>query len=1191
MFSATAIKQILAITHIFCFGIMSSIAEDANAQDVKKLNISLRIEEVSLVETFEQIEELTGLRFLYSSEVIKISQKVSLHAKNEPLEFVLNSISKQVNVSFKLINNTISVKKELSIRTSQTKKISGIIVDADTGDELIGATVKVKGTNRGTITDIEGKYSVEVTALDTLEVAYVGYKSVEENISKRSIVDIKMESDISQLDEVVVVALNVRKKQKAIGYSTQKISGVEIQEANEPNLINALNGKIAGAQITNTNGGIGASSTIILRGYNSLSGNNQPLFVVDGIPISNMVHQTSRAFGGAISPNQSGFLGEGFRTDDDGGEIQVDFGNSAAEINPSDIETIQVLKGATAAALYGARAANGALLITTKSGASQRGLGVSFRTSISVQTPLKTPNFQTQFGKGINGLYSFPYLNSNSARNFGPKFTGQLVDQYNPYHPNDPRSLPWVNGLGSDPIRDFLELGITQNYSLSITNSFDSWSYRFSYSRLNQKGMIPNTDLLRNSLMLNVRTLLGKKIKVSIGISYINSGSKNRPEIGAKNSSNIVYTFLRTGTNERLDKLKNYWEPQKEGEKQATSDRKVNNPFFLAEENINSNTRYRVMGNVLVDYKVTNSLTFQLRTGRDFYRDNRIAKKPFSHFPYSNGFYAEASVFYVEENSDALLTYEKGFGLLSLKVIGGGNRLNQRTEELRASTDTDGLVVPGLFNLSNSRSPTISGNYLSRKSINSLYGGVTIGFDDYLFLEITGRNDWSSALPLSNNSFFYPSVSLSGVISDIINFQLTSPEDYIKTRISYAAVGNDTSPYQTDVITINGRTNENITINTVNGTLGNSALKPEDISSIEAGVETRLLDDRLFLDATIYSIKNKQQIAVIPVAAESGFLKRIANIPATITNKGIELTAVVTPVKTDRIRWDLTMNWSQNVNRVSGLKYGDSERIILAERWINLDVKNNGSYGDFYGDFLLKVDESGQYGQQGSQVYQSSGQAEESDDGDYNVEAKPILGNGVPDWIAGIKSTISYKGFSFGCLFDINYGGRIHSRTYVSGNRFGALKESVKVFRRDNAEAVDLALQEGHKVVDGEQWIVLDGAIIDRSTGEVMVNRKLVARVSKVYEGYFDNDAIGTFDRTFVKLRELKISYRFPSSIIRNLSLEEVNLTVFGRNLMLWDNVPHIDPETAGYSGELVGGEFFSLPSARSFGFSLTAKF
>ncbi len=1161
------------------------------SQNINTTKISLNKKNVTLQQIFTTISKVTQFNITYGNNITKDKQVYNVIYKNTSVAKILDELGSKANFSYIVENKDVIIRNQSTQKnTRQDKVIKGKVVDK-TGETLPGASIVVKGTSIGINTGLDGTFTLKLPEnATTLVVSYLGYIKKEVPITNVLEFTIVLEEASQSLDEVVVTALNIKRGKKTLGYATQKISGSEIAQTAEPNLLSSFSGKIAGAQITNTNGSVGSSSTIVLRGYNSLSGRNQPLFVVDGIPISNEVHQSTRTFGGPSNPNQSGFFGEGQFSGTDG-EVQVDYGNAAAEINPQDIQEVQVLKGATASALYGARAANGVILITTKKGRKKNGLGISLTFDTSIQTALKTPEFQTQFGKGSNGLYSFPDLNANSRRNFGPRFSGQNIPQYDPNNPTVPRNIPWINRLGSDPIGDFLETGITHNYNLSITRGNEDGNFRLSFSRLDQKGMVPNTDLERNSLSLNSNYNLSSKFSIGTSFNYINSGSDNRPEIGAKNPSNILFAFLQTGTNESLSDLQNYWEPFQTNVKQATSDRTVNNPYFLAHENLNGNSRNRLFGNFKFNYEITNNLSMQFRTGLDFYRDKRTSKKSFSHFPYTNGFYSEADIFYQENNTDILFTYKKDIKNVSLKVIAGANRLDQRYEELRASTGVDGLVVPGVFNLSNSRSPVIANNFTSHKRINSIYGSITLGLNDYLFLDVTGRNDWSSALPIDNNSFFYPSVSLSGIVSDILDLDLGDQGEYLKTRFSYAEVGNDTDPYQTSSVSINGSSVEGITANTVNETLGNIQLKPENITSYEFGIEGSLFKNRLFFDASVYSIQNTDQIAVVPLATESGFLERTINVPAKIKNQGIELSTTITPIKNDDFQWDLTLNWAKNTNKIEDFQIGESDRITLAERWINLDIVNGGSYGDFYGDYLLKVDENGNLGRVGLQVFRPDGRSEESDDvGSLVAEAKPLIGNANPDWIGGINNSFRYKNFNFSFLFDINKGGNVHSRTFVIGNNFGSLIESTQVFERDSPAAASQAIAEGQTVIPEEHWVVLNGAFLDKTDG-FTTPANFAARTQNVYRRYFDNDAIGTFDRTFVKLREVKLAYQFPKSFTDLLSIQDASLTVYGRNLLLWDNVPHIDPEAAGYSGELIGGEFFALPSARTFGFSLTANF
>lgn len=1172
------------------FFITSSFANTLHSQNLEDIYINLELHNPTLLQIIDKIENKTEFQFIYMQSKLPLYEKVDINTKEQSIKDILNTVSKKLHLQFKKIKNTIILKpKNLDLNDLQDKvELSGVVFDEETKVPLPGATVYIKGLNTGTTTDFDGKFKLTVPRNQTVIFSYLGYDNKEISIYKSQQLRIGLNAAANNLNEVIVTALNIKRAEKTIGYAVQQLGGAEIEESNETNLISTLSGKVAGVQITNTNGAVGASSSIILRGYNSLSGRNQPLFIVDGVPISNEIHQTSRAFGGPANPNQSGFEGEGTN----GGEQQVDYGNAAAEINPADIENIQILKGANASALYGSRAANGVILITTKSGKNQKGLGVAINSSLSFQTPLKTPKFQTEFGKGNNGLYAYPELNANTGRNFGPRFNGQIIAQYDPLRPLAPQNRAWINRLGDDPVRDFLRTGITRINGISITNGGDNGNFRLSYTRFDQEGMVPNTDLSRNSLSLNTSYNPSPKLTVGASINYINSGSDNRPNIGAKSESNVIFTLLKLGGNESLDELRNYWEPFKENVQQATSDETVNNPYFLVHENLNGNRRDRIYGNINLTYTFSDKFSLQLKSGRDIYSDKRTTIKAFSHIPYQNGFYSEANVFFREDNSDFLFTYNNDINKsFSISTIAGGNHFDQKIEELRGSSGAEGLVTPGFYNLSNSANIPLAQNYKARKQINSLYGGVTLGFKNAIFLDVTARNDWSSTLPKGSNSYFYPSASISTIISDIFDMS-DLRTDYLKIRASYAEVGNDTDPYQTNPLTFNGGSAEGIAINSLSSTLGNKDLVPENIVSSEIGVEAGFFKGRFGFDLTFYQIENQQQIATIPLPSESGFLNQVINVPAEITNNGIEISLRLVPLRTQNFKWDMTLNWAKNNNKVSGLKIIDEgERITLAERWINLDIVNGGRFGDFYGDYLLRVDQNGNLGQEGIQIFRQDGRSEESDDvGNLVAEAKPLLGNATPDWIGGIQNTFSYKNFDLSFLFDVNKGGEIYSRTYVVGNQIGSLQESVTLIRRDDPAAVQGAIATGNSVTPGEQWVRLQGALLDNTSGSTTPST-IYGRTSNFYRRYFDNDAIGVFDRSFVKLRELKLSYNFPSNLLKNLGLQTANLSLFGRNLFLWDNVPHIDPEVAGYSGELPGGEYFALPSARSIGISLNLRF
>ncbi len=1182
------ILQIMTKVFLFlCFtSVFSFTPNKANSQ-IAKISIDSN-KTLSIESVFELIQNQAGYTFVYSDEMIANAPDVYLKKGIIRADKLLKKGLTPIGCTYEFTENETVVVRKMTTTIEVQQTLSGNISD-ENGQPLPGATVIVKGTTQGTTSDFDGNFSISANIGDTLTFTFVGFKTQSILVENTNDITVILTEEANQLDDVIVTALGIERAERSVGYATQGVDGSELEESNETNLINALNGKISGVQITNSSGAIGSSSSIILRGAKSVTGKNQPLFIIDGIPISNEVHQSTRNFTGRGNPNASGYDGEGSISN---GEQQVDFGNSAGEINPADIESVQVLKGANAAALYGSRAANGVILITTKTGNRKRGIGVSVNSTVSFQSALKTPIFQTEFGKGNNGFYSYPDINANVGKNFGPRFNGQMIPQYDVNNPSVPIIRPWINRLGSDPIGDFLNTGTTLINGFSVTNGMENGDFRLSYTKFDQQGIVPNTDLSRNSVSLSGSYKPTSKLTVKASINYIQSESDNRPNIGAKSRSNVIRNILKLGGNESLEELKNYWKPFRENVEQSTADTSINNPYFSVYENTNGNDRQRVFGNMSLNYKFNENLSLQFRTGKDFYSDKRTTKKAFSHSSYKNGFYSQASVFYSEDNTDLLLTYNEDINDdFTINLIGGVNRLNIKTEELRGRSGYgSGLVTPGFFNLSNSEESPVAQNFTTNKRINSVYGSATFGYRNYLFLDVTARNDWSSSLPAANNSYFYPSASISAIISDIVDLS-SLKIDYLKLRGSYAEVGNDTDPYQTNPYTFSGGSVEGIAINSILPTVGNKNLVPENIVSTEFGIEGGLFNNRVGFDITFYKSNNNQQIATVPLATETGFLNRVINVPAKISNQGVELSLNVVPIKTNDFIWDLTLNWSKNENTVSGFSnLADGQRFTLAERWINIDIVNGGSFGNFYGDYLLRVDENGKLGQKGLQIFRPDGRSEESDDvGSLIAEKKPLIGNGFPDWVGGVLNSFTYKNFNLSVLFDTNQGGELYSRTNNEGKKLGALIESVTLQERDNAAAAAAAAAAGKNVQPGEHWSVLEGALINKSTGETTPST-IYARTENFYKRYFDNDDTGTYDRSFVKLRELKLSYSFKEELSK-WHISSATLAVFGRNLALWDNIPHVDPEAAGYSGEIPGGEFYNIPSSKSYGISLNINF
>jgi TonB-linked SusC/RagA family outer membrane protein len=1048
--------------------------------------------------------------------------------------------------------------------TGQDNKIevTGTVTDARTGETLPGASVTVKGTTSGTIAGNDGTYRLPVPdGTAVIEFRYTGYESRQEAVGNRRVINAALREFVSRLDEVVVTALGVTRETRTIGFSVQGIEGVTLVESRESNLVNALNGRLAGVRVTNPAGGIGSSANIQVRGQNFVSGynyNNSPLFVIDGVPVSNNNEQSTRAFTGRQDFNNPNFTS---------GEGEVDYGNAAAEIDPNDIASITVLKGPNAAALYGARASNGVVLVTTRSGKGTRGIGVSFSTSLSLESPLVLPRYQYKYGQGRDGQYAYKDgagggTNDNVMENWGPPMNGQLVAQWDsPVDPVTGERVPTPFVAYPNQLKDFFEVGSTSSTNVSVAGSNGKHDFRASYTYMTQSGIVPNTDLSRHSIGLNAGYALAPALKLTVNMNHVQSRSDNRASYGAKNEDAIMRVFLYMPRNVDVKKLRDYWQQGSGNTMQnspiwSANGTRWNNPYFVAHENLNANRRERIFGHARLEYDILPNLHLTLRSGRDFYVDKRSMRHAVSSSQYVDGYYQEDDVTFLEVNHDFLLTYDRPLSLdFTLSASVGGNLMRQQTGRLGAIASR--LAIPGVYNLTNNATPIVAGNYRQEKRVNSLYGTARVGYRNAVFLDLTGREDWSSALPRANRAYFYPSASLSAVVTELLH--VDSREHFVKARASVASVRRDLEPYQTttNFQISQGWGGETVAVH--NNNYPNANIRPENVLSYEFGLDSRLFKNRVALDATMYKSITTDLIIPVTLNPSAGYDTKLMNV-GKMTNRGVEVMLGVTPARTRDFSWRVTINAAANRNRVVYLAEDRGvSRIRQLERWASLELrtentKGDGSFGSLYGDYLIY--------KEGQLTHKNGLPQEENGDWGY-------LGNVNPDWTGSVDNEFRYKALSLSALFSIQRGGVVHSRTFINGIGAGSLEESL--VGRDANGAGNMT-----------------GAGIDVDTGAANTTP---VTVRNYWRAYYDNDMIGTFDASHVKLREARVSYRLPSSFLSRYSITGASLSLVGRNLLLWSDVPNIDPEVSAYDGQFQGVEAMSLPSLRSYTLSLNFTF
>jgi TonB-linked SusC/RagA family outer membrane protein len=1036
-----------------------------------------------------------------------------------------------------------------SIIFAQTSPFKGKVVD-EQNLSLPGATILVKGTTTGVITDMNGNFEIQIPEGNkVITISYIGFNSVDFNTSKLKTAVIVLTSDSENLNEIVVTALGIKREKKSLGYASQELNSDEVSSSREPNLLNGISGKVAGLQITNSPSSLGGSARVSIRGDASLNINgNSPLFIVDGTPISNEIVGSS-----------------GSRTQD------VDYGNGASEINPENIESINVLKGPAAAALYGARAANGAIIITTKKGKSKSGaLGVSINSGFTLENILLLPDWQNEYGQGNNKQFEFVDGSGSGIadgvdESWGPRLdTGLLIAQFDSPRADGTRGgdlfstspitpTPWVSNPNNT--RNFFNTGYTSTNSVAISKSGDLGNIRFSYQNLDQKGTVPNTDLKRNTFNLSSGLNLTNKVTLNANINYIKTDSDNRPSL-SYGTENIMYLFAWYGRQINTNSLRDYWMPGREGVQQYNYNYNYHdNPFFNVNENTNSQDKDRIYGNININYKINDNWSAMVRSGRDFYRDLRTKKRAFSTQRFPLGSYREDNVFFEESNTDFLVTYDKNFKeKWSFNISAGGNQFRQKQDYTQ--TVAPQLINPGVYSFNNTRRPLEVSSNNKEKRINSLYGFARFTYDDKLFLDITGRNDWSSTLPINNNSYFYPSVTLSAIVSDI--FDLPQFVSFAKIRAAYAEVGNDTDPYKLQSFYTNEIPFGENPVLTESSLIPNANLKPENTSSYEFGVDVRLFRSRVNLDMTYYSGTTKNQIIPISTDIASGYTSKLINA-GEVKNYGFEAIASFVPVKTDNFTWNSTFNFSTNRSQVTDL--GGVNYTLTERNGVFIQAREGGSISAIYGRGFQRTAD-------GQMIFNDQGIPQRTNELVYQ-------GDYAADYTLGISNSFKYKAFDFSFLLDTRQGGIVVSRTKTIASTSGQLRETL---------------------VGRENGIVGEGVVNTGTLENPIYAPNTVNVDARTYNNrYYERDNVeaAKYDASYTKLRQVALGYSLPKTVTEKLPVTNARFSVTGRNLILWTDNPHFDPETVSMSGGTLqpGIENMSYPSTRAFTFNLTVNF
>lgn len=1035
--------------------------------------------------------------------------------------------------------------------SAQDVTVTGTVKSAD-GETLPGVSVSIKETRQATISDAKGAFSIHAPDKGTLIFSYIGFKSQEIQINKNAgPISVILQSSDNALDEVVVTALGISREKKSLGYAVQELKGDRVAEAKESNLVNALAGKIAGVRVTNSQGSMG-SSRVVIRGETSIAGNNQPLFVVDGIPVDNAQLNSAGA---------------------------RDYANTISDINPEDIESMSVLKGPNAAALYGSRAAAGVILIKTKTGKSKKGLGIAINSNAVLETLLTLPVYQNAFGQGSEGKFSYvdgagKGINDGVDESWGPKLDGRLIPQFY----SKGVAVPFV--AHPDNVRDFFQTGYSLNNGVSVADAGEKYDYRISYNNLKQVGIVPNSGQGKNSFVLNTSLKITPKLTLTANANYSKLNSDNLPGTGGSRSTSTMLQFTWFGRQVDINQLKDYLDEN--GKTFNWNNSYYSNPYWVAYENTVSQNRSRIIGSLALNYKIIDGLDLNFRSGTDYYNDRRKVRIAYGTNGTPFGSYTESAFTVSENNTDATLNFNKQLNDdFSLELLGGGNIRRQYIEQNDQSAPK--LAIAGLYTLKNSRDPLISSNNLSRLKSYSVYASGQLGFRNYLFANITARNDWSSTLPAQNRSYFYPSFNGSFVATEAFDIK-SEALNYLKIRGGWSKVGKDADPYRLiNTYAFSAPFNANPQLTTSNIDL-NPNLKPETTTSTELGVEAVFFNKRLRFDLSAYNTNSYNQILAADVSQSTGFSSKLLNA-GKINNKGIEAQLGITPIK-KQFTWDIDFNFAANRSRVIEL---DAEKLltnyIVATNSAQVIATVGQPYGSLFGTAFLRNGN-------GNIIVNATGAPATN-------PTKQVLGKYTPDWIGGVYNTFTYKGISLGVLVDASIGGSIYNGTYATGTYTGVLASTlpgraaeyggISYYYPDNKK------ENGTVRVNGTApagvTVYDDGIVFDGVTADGKRNEKVLP-AQQYYKSFRNIDEANIFDASYVKLREVKLSYNLPAKWLRPLSLQGVSVSLVGRNL--WNihrNTVDIDPEVAFNTGNGQGLESLSNPSTRSYGINLNVKF
>jgi TonB-linked SusC/RagA family outer membrane protein len=1148
------LKKMKITIFLICISVLSSFAMENYAQSTK---LSLALENTSIRGILNNIESQSEFKFFYSSKV-DVERKATVIQKNKKVFDILDELFDGTGIKYEVYGRQIallaggeSFSNPEQLVASQQKTLTGSITDATTGEALIGVTVFIPNTNTGVVSDANGKFSINAPAMNaSIVFSFVGYVKATVVYTGQSNIDLKLVPDVEAIDEVVVTALGIKRASKSLGYSTSQVNSDQLSVNRTSNVMNSLTGKMAGVSISSLGTGPGGTSKIRIRGQSSISGQNNPLIVVNGVPIDNTNFGTN--------PNNAGSDSSiGVR----GGGNTSDGGDGLSSINPDDIESMTVLKGAAASALYGSRAKDGVIMITTKTKGEHKGIGITYNMNFTTERPLDYTDYQYEYGQGEYGVRPTTANPTSGQWSFGEKFQpGMTQVLFNNL------TVPYVPQRGI--INQFFRNGSNMSNTVTISSNSDKGGMNLSLANMTSDGIVPNNSFKRNTINIGFSYKLTDKLSFQGNMNYSNEKNTNPPNIA--NQDNSIPTALYAMANSMpLDVLKANAHDAAGNEYVYSRFKNRTNPYFTLSDQFQNIRRDRLFGNISMKYDVLKWLFVQGRIGQDFWtRDQEYNNFPTGQASlapapagFVNGVYTQEARRFRELNADFLVSATKEFGDFGVNVTAGGNQMKRRADV--NSVQVTDFVVRGLYTVQNGRAKDPLYD-LSERGVNSLYSSAEISYKNYLYLNGTVRNDWFSTLSPANRSILYPSVSASYVFSQSFK---NAPKwlNFGKVRAAYAEVGSDTDvpPYSNMLfygVNSNLIGNPSGSMQPVGGASGstvpNPNLRPMRTGETEFGLEMKLFDNRVGFDLSVYRKITTDQIVQAQISDASGFIDTRINSGKS-RNQGVELMLNLVPVKSNNFQWDFTFTGAYNITKVLSLLTDKAgERITVGTHVFNGELRQivGMEMGQIAG-FGYKRDASGQM------IFGSNGIPLRTPD-------LITFGSALPKWTGGFTNSFNYKGVLFSFLIDFKLGNKMLSGTNFNAYRHGLHK-------------VTLQGREG--------GIIGKGVDANGNENKAVANVQdywSVVRSLALVEPVIYNDG-------YWKLRQITLGYDFSKYLPQNFMIKGLTLNLVANNVFILKKwVDNIDPESFGYSSDnLIGMESPGLPTTRSLGFNFNVKF